>query len=128
MIHCMYMYDTFLLHVQQNYDNHFPYKKLNATITGLSPLDYLMGSITLSDIKTICKTFLRHPTANNKSIYILYKNKLNFLIKTACLYPLILRHKNKQGGDVYDLFNICLTFFFFFFFWGGGVLTHNTQS
>ena len=90
------MYDTFLLHVQQLYDNNFPLQDAKCRYDKCkSPWlsDGIYNSIRRKN--NVYSKYLRNPTANNKSIYTLYKNKLNYLIKTA--------KKNYQYTKFYEV-------------------------
>ena len=75
---------SFLDHILKLYDKYFPLQEVKCRHNKhKSPWlsDGIYQSIRRK--KIIYKTFLRNPTSQNKSIYTLYKNKLNNLIKIS---------------------------------------------
>ena len=78
------MFNAFTSHVQQLYNKHFPLKDVKCRYNKCkSPWlsEGIYNSIRRKN--HLYRKFVRNPTANNKSVYTPYKNKLHSLIKFA---------------------------------------------
>ena len=78
------MYSSFLDHVLKLYDKYFPLQEVKCRYNKHKS-SWLSDGIYQSIRRTnyLYTKFLRNPTSQNKSIYTLYKNKLNNLIKIS---------------------------------------------
>ena len=81
-------YDSFLDSILTLYDKHFPLNEVKRRYN-ICKSPWLSDGIYNSIRKKnhLYRKFLRNPTSQNKSIYILYKTKLNTLIRAMLKEP-----------------------------------------
>ena len=100
------MYNSFINHVLELYDKSFPLQEVKCRYNKRkSPWlsDGIYKSIRRKNY--LYKKLMRHPTSQNKSIYTMYKNKLNTLIKVSKKSYFCTRF-NQEKGNIKGTWNV----------------------